>query len=141
MLINSFVRPKVAPLIPAVVHADGMARVQPINQIQQPKLHELLEVVGEYTGIPILLNTSLNLAGEPIVETAADAVDLFSRSRLDALVLGPWLLTNVPLRNMLKIPNPGLHATVPILPPSSISQLPRSRQPAALASVRGQQCD
>jgi carbamoyltransferase len=109
MLINATVRPHIAPLIPAVVHADGTARVQSISQSQQPDLHALLLEVGSITGIPVLLNTSLNLAGEPIVETPADAVNLFARSRLDALVLGSWLLSKVPFRKMMETPNPGLH--------------------------------
>ena len=110
MLINSAVRPHIAPLIPAIVHADGTARVESISRSQQPELHALLNEVGSLTGISVLLNTSLNLAGEPIVETPADAVDLFARSRLDALVLGPYLLTKVPLQKMLETPNPGPQA-------------------------------
>lgn len=107
MLINARVHDDVAPRIPAVVHADGTARVQAIDARQQPELHALLEAVGELVGVPILLNTSLNLAGEPIVESPADAVDLFARSRLDALVLGDRLLTKAPLQALLANRNPG----------------------------------
>ena len=110
ILINSTVRPHIAPLIPAIVHADGTARVESISQGQQPELHALLNEVGSLTGISVLLNTSLNLAGEPIVETPADAVNLFARSRLDALVLGPYLLAKFPVRKMLETTNPGPQA-------------------------------
>lgn len=115
MLINSTVRPHVAPRIPAVVHADGTARVQSISRSQQPELHTLLNEVGRLTSVPVLLNTSLNLAGEPIVESPGDTVNLFARSRLDALVLGPWLLTKAPVEQMLETPNPGLHNIVPLI--------------------------
>jgi carbamoyltransferase len=107
MLINARVHGDVISSIPAVVHADGTARVQAIDPSVQPDLHALLEAVGVEVGVPILLNTSLNLAGEPIVESPADAVDLFARSRLDALVLGHLLLTKAPLSQLLAHPNPG----------------------------------
>ncbi|MEO7275981.1 MAG: carbamoyltransferase C-terminal domain-containing protein, partial [Vicinamibacterales bacterium] len=108
MLLNATVRRDKAGLIPAVVHADGTARVQSIPRTSQPELHALLEEVARVTGVPVLLNTSLNLAGEPIVETPDEAVDLFSRSRLDVLVLGSQILTKNPLETLLALPNPGL---------------------------------
>jgi carbamoyltransferase len=111
MLLNARVRAHAAARIPAAVHADGTARVQTIGRDTQPELHALLHAVGALTGTPILVNTSLNLAGEPIVETPADALSLFERSRLDALVLGPHLLTKVSLDAMLRRPNPGLAAS------------------------------
>lgn len=108
MLINARVRPEIADRIPAVVHADGTARVQAIERNRQPELHALLLAVGQATGLPILLNTSLNLAGEPIVETPGDAVELFTRARLDALVIGHRVLTKAPLASLLTTCNPGL---------------------------------
>ena len=114
MLLNSAVHPDQAPLLPAVVHADGTARVQSIIEREQPELHALLESVERLTGIPVLLNTSLNLAGEPIVESPADTVALFARSNLDALALGPHLLTKVPLSDLLQGSNPRLNETLEI---------------------------
>jgi carbamoyltransferase len=108
MLLNARVHADQAHRMPAVVHADGTARVQSISQDEQPELHALLRRVGLLTGVPVLVNTSLNLAGEPIVETPGDAISLFERSRLDALVLGPHLLTKVPLAQLLRRRNPGL---------------------------------
>jgi len=110
MLLNSVVLPETAPLIPAVVHADGTARVQSIEPASQPELHSLLHEMGRLTGVPVLLNTSLNLAGEPIVETPEDVVDLFSRSRLDVLVLGDYVLSKQPLPQLLAQANPGPEA-------------------------------
>lgn len=124
MLLNARVHPDTAHLMPAVVHADGTARVQTIRQQDQPELHDLLHQVGALTGVPVLLNTSLNLAGEPIVETAADVVDLFARSRLDALVIGSHLLTKRPLGAMLERHNPGL-ASMPSSP-ETVAALTRS---------------
>lgn len=108
MLINAKVHPQKASLIPAVVHADGTARVQSVDYKTNPELYELLNKVGKLTGVPILLNTSLNLAGEPIAETPTDVVDLFSRSRLDALVIGSTFLSKRPLNELLNQTNPGL---------------------------------
>lgn len=107
MLINATVHADKAPLIPAVVHADQTARVQSVEASEQPELHALLLEIGRCTGVPVLLNTSLNLAGEPIVESPADVVDLFQRSRLDALVIGTCLLTKRPLSELLARKNPG----------------------------------
>jgi carbamoyltransferase len=70
---------------------DGSARVQTVPE-DGSRYHELLAAFERLTGVPALLNTSFNLAGEPIVETPEDAIDTFLRSRLDALVLGPWIV-------------------------------------------------
>jgi carbamoyltransferase len=112
MLLNATVLPEKASLMPAIVHADGTARLQSIECAAQPELHSLLMEVGRLAATPVLLNTSLNLAGEPIVETPADAIDLFARSRLDVLVLGRHLLSKQPLSNLLEQQNPGLAAAL-----------------------------
>jgi carbamoyltransferase len=74
--------------LPAVTHVDGTARVQTVNRRQNEIFHELLVAFGELTGVPVLLNTSFNVAGEPIVETPADALRTFAASEMDLLVLG-----------------------------------------------------
>lgn len=72
---------------PAIVHVDGTSRVQAIEKDIDPFMHALLVAFGTKTGHPVLLNTSFNLAGDPIVETAHDAVSTYLASNLDCLVL------------------------------------------------------
>ena len=72
----------------AVTHVDGSARVQAVEAATNPRFHALLHAFGERTGTPVLLNTSFNLKGEPIVNTAVEALATFDRSGLDVLVLG-----------------------------------------------------
>jgi carbamoyltransferase len=74
--------------VPAVTHVDWSARVQTVNRSQNRRFYDLLTRFGERTGIPVLLNTSFNLAGEPIVESPADAIRTFERTEMDLLVLG-----------------------------------------------------
>ncbi len=78
--------------LPAVTHADGSARVQTVDPGTHPEFHALLSAFADRTGCPVLLNTSFNLRGEPIVCSPADAYDCFMRSGLDALVLESWLV-------------------------------------------------
>ncbi|MGC3987813.1 MAG: carbamoyltransferase C-terminal domain-containing protein [Pseudorhodoferax sp.] len=75
-------------LLGAVTHLDGSARVQTVDAVAQPLLHELLLRFGELTGVPVLLNTSLNVRGQPLVETPLQAVELLLSTQLDVLVLG-----------------------------------------------------
>lgn len=78
--------------IPAVVHIDGTARVQTINRAQNARYYDLLKAFRARTGVPVLVNTSFNTRGEPIVCTPRDAVESFASTPLDALVIGPFLL-------------------------------------------------
>jgi carbamoyltransferase len=79
-------------LIPAVVHADGHTRGQLVTKELNPRYHALISRFHELTGIPLLLNTSFNGPGEPIVNTPSEAIAMFMRSGLDALVLGDLLI-------------------------------------------------
>jgi carbamoyltransferase len=88
MLLVATVRTEVREQLAAVTHIDGTARIQTVRREDNPFLHRLLCVVGEATGVPVLLNTSFNLRGEPIVETPADAIDVFVRCPIDVLVIG-----------------------------------------------------
>ncbi|GAA0296441.1 carbamoyltransferase [Sphingomonas oligophenolica] len=72
----------------AVTHVDGTARVQVVDDVMAPRLSALLEAYGRRTGVPVLLNTSFNLAGEPIVNTVAEGYSTFRRSGIDQLVVG-----------------------------------------------------
>src|SRR6478672_13472309 len=72
----------------AVTHVDGTARVQAVERSMCPLLHDLLWAYAELSGMPVLLNTSLNLAGEPIVNRAVEGYSTFRRSGIDVLVAG-----------------------------------------------------
>jgi carbamoyltransferase len=78
--------------IPAVTHVDGTARLQTVGAATSPRYHALIRRFAEETGVPLLLNTSFNLRGEPIVNAPADALRTFGRSELDVLVLGDCLV-------------------------------------------------
>lgn len=86
------VRPAVAGKIAGACHVDGSARLQTIAPGQHPLFHEVVESFGRLTGVPVLLNTSFNRCGEPMVHTPRDALALFCSSPLDALAIGPFLL-------------------------------------------------
>jgi carbamoyltransferase len=92
MLFVYDVRPEKAARIPAVRHVDGTARVQTINADQHPLYHRLLRSFARETGVPVLVNTSFNTRGEPIVCSPRDAVECFWTSPLDALSIGSFLL-------------------------------------------------
>jgi carbamoyltransferase len=92
MLIAANVRAKVAANIPAVVHVDGSARVQTVKREANSRYHRLIEEFFRRTGVPMVLNTSFNSNGEPIVETPQDGLhDLFDM-HLDALAIGDYLV-------------------------------------------------
>ena len=77
--------------IPAVVHM-GTARLQTVYREDHPLYHDLIHQFGQATGVPVLLNTSFNLRGEPIVSTPGEAFDTFSKSDIDVLAIGPFLV-------------------------------------------------
>jgi len=76
-----------------VTHVDGTARVQVLERAMAPRLHALLEAFGRRTGIPVLLNTSFNVAGEPIVTQALEGYLAFQRCGVDVLVAGSTVVT------------------------------------------------
>lgn len=78
--------------IPAVRHIDDTARVQTINRAQHPLYYEVVRAFGQRTGVPVLINTSFNTRGEPIVCTPRDALESFCTTPLDALAIGSFLL-------------------------------------------------
>ena len=82
------VRPEWRERLAAVTHVDGTARVQALERSMAPRLYALLEAYERRTGIPILLNTSFNLAGEPIVNRVVEGYTTFQRSGIDLLVAG-----------------------------------------------------
>ena len=77
----------------AITHVDGTARVQTVEQASAPRFYDLLQRYGKRTGIPVLLNTSFNLAGEPIITRAVEGYSTFRRCGIDVLVAGRYLVT------------------------------------------------
>jgi carbamoyltransferase len=92
MLFTFGVRAERAGRIPAVRHVDGTARVQTIRRDQNERYYDLLRAFERRTGVPVLVNTSFNTRGEPIVCTPRDAVESFWTSPLDALAIGSFLV-------------------------------------------------
>ena len=78
--------------IPSVTHVDGSARLQTVTREQNSLYYELIEAFGERTGVPIIINTSFNVRGEPIVCTPHDAYTCFMRTNMDHLVVGHQVL-------------------------------------------------
>jgi carbamoyltransferase len=78
--------------LPAITHVDSSARVQTADSVSNPRFHRLLQAFNRATGCPILLNTSFNLRGEPIVCSPVDAIRCFVQANLDVLVLGDFLI-------------------------------------------------
>ncbi len=79
--------------IPAVTHVDGTSRIQAVHREPSPHYHAVISKFCELTGVPVVLNTSFNLRGEPIVNTPAEAFSTFARSDMDALVMGRFLVS------------------------------------------------
>ncbi|NQT90738.1 MAG: carbamoyltransferase [Candidatus Omnitrophica bacterium] len=87
MLLAPRVREEKRALIPGATHVDGTARVQTVSNDTNPRFRRLIEEFEKLTGVPILINTSFNLRGEPIACTPEDAISCFKRSDMDSLVL------------------------------------------------------
>jgi carbamoyltransferase len=92
MLFVVPVRPRHHANLPAITHVDGTGRLQTVFRDHNPRYYRLIERFGEATGIPVLLNTSFNLRGEPIVTTPENAFSTYSRSEMDTLVLGNFVV-------------------------------------------------
>ncbi len=92
MLFVHDVRPEWRERIPAVLHTDGTARVQTVDRATDPLLARLLDAFGARTGLPVLVNTSLNTANRPMVDDPRDALECFGSSPVDVLAIGPYLV-------------------------------------------------
>ena len=93
MLLTAAVRPEYRQSLPAIVHVDGSSRVQAISRKKDSFVYGLLKAFESETGFPILLNTSFNLDGEPIVEGPHDAITTYLNSDIDILVLENYYVT------------------------------------------------
>ena len=92
MIIAYYIKKEFIELLPAAVHIDGSVRPQTVQPSTNPKFHQLLTEFGNLTGHPILINTSFNIQGEPIVETPRDALRCFGGTGIDVLVLGNYVV-------------------------------------------------
>ncbi len=95
MTVVTETKPEHRHALPAVTHVDGSARLQTVSKQQNPKMHALLDRFRRFTGIGVLLNTSFNIKGQPIVNTAREAIDTFLSTGLDGLVIEGILLTKI----------------------------------------------
>jgi carbamoyltransferase len=82
--------------IPAVTHVDGTARIQTVAQAEDPTLHATISRFERHTGVPVVVNTSFNTAGRPMVDTPRDALEVFGSSPIDVLAVGPYLVRRYP---------------------------------------------
>jgi carbamoyltransferase len=92
MLLVFDVKEEKRSLIPAITHVDGTARVQTVTSISYPLYHRLISEFKKITGIPMILNTSFNIMGEPMVSTPADALRCFFSTGMDALAIGSFII-------------------------------------------------
>ncbi|MCW2881931.1 MAG: Carbamoyltransferase [Sphaerisporangium sp.] len=93
MLFVHDVRPDWRGRIPAVVHTDGTARVQTVDRGTEPLLARMLDGFAARTGLPVVVNTSLNTAGRPMVDDPRDALECFGSAPVDVLAIGPYLVS------------------------------------------------
>ena len=96
MLFTHRVRPAWRDRIPAVVHVDGSARTQTVDRRAEPLVARLLDAFELRTGLPVVVNTSLNTAGRPMVDSPRDALECFGSAPVDALAIGPYLVRRTP---------------------------------------------
>ena len=92
MLFTHAVRNEWKDRIAAVVHVDGTARIQTVDRQDEPLVARLLEEVDRRIGVPVVVNTSLNTAGRPIVDDPRDVLECFGSAPIDALAMGPFLV-------------------------------------------------
>ncbi|MDT0308884.1 carbamoyltransferase C-terminal domain-containing protein [Streptomyces sp. DSM 44917] len=97
MLFVHDVRPEWRERIPAVVHVDGTARIQTVDPAAEPLVARMLARFEELTGLPVVVNTSLNTAGRPMVDDPRDALECFGSSPVDLLAIGPFVVRRAAL--------------------------------------------
>jgi carbamoyltransferase len=96
MLIVQPVKPNRRDEIPAVTHVDGTARLQTVSKSANPEYHRLISEFRRLTGVPVVLNTSFNLRGEPMVHRPEEAIDDYLRSGMDAVIIGDHVAEKAP---------------------------------------------
>ena len=93
MLLAAYVKPGKGELVPAITHVDNTARVQTVTRDVNERYYDLIKAFDKRTGIPMVLETSFNVAGEPIVETPEDAIRCFLSTDIDVLCIDHFLIT------------------------------------------------
>jgi carbamoyltransferase len=93
MLFVHEVAPEWRERIPAVVHVDGTARIQTVDRATEPLMARVLEAFERRTGLPVVVNTSLNTAGRPMVDDPRDALECFGSTPVDVLAIGPFVVS------------------------------------------------
>jgi len=86
------VRPEMQARLPAITHVDGSARLHTVSRAVNPLYHDLISKFGRLSGVPVVLNTSFNVQGEPIIESPEQALRCFATTGLDAVAMGSWLV-------------------------------------------------
>jgi carbamoyltransferase len=92
MLFTHSVAPEWVSRIPAVVHVDGTARIQTVDPHEEPLVARMLAAFEAYSGVPVVVNTSLNTAGRPMVDDPRDALECFGSAPVDLLAVGPFVV-------------------------------------------------
>ena len=92
MLLVTPVKEDKQEVLPAITHVDGTGRLQTVFEDTNPRYYNLIKRFGQATGVPVVLNTSFNLRGEPVVTTPANAYSTFHRSEMDVLVMGNYMV-------------------------------------------------
>jgi len=92
MILVTDVRPEKRAVVPAITHVDGSGRLHTVERAVNPCYWRLIARFGELTGVPLVLNTSFNVRGQPIVNTPTEALATFYTSGLDALVMDHFLV-------------------------------------------------
>ena len=95
MLLIAQVKEEFKEKLPSITHVDGTARLQTVRRETNQRYYDVIKEFGKLSGIPVILNTSFNEAGEPIVETPADAIRCFLKNDIDYLVVENYLITPI----------------------------------------------
>ncbi|MBI2055049.1 MAG: hypothetical protein HYT39_03045 [Candidatus Sungbacteria bacterium] len=97
MLLAALVVPEKRRLVPSIVHVDGTCRIQSVTKEANGRYYELINEFAKITGVPLILNTSFNLAGDPIIETPEDALGCFLATEMDYLVIENFIISKKPV--------------------------------------------
>jgi carbamoyltransferase len=119
MLRAKKVKPEWRDRVAGIVHVDGTARVQTVREDTNPKLYRLLKEFEALTGVPVLVNTSFNIKGEPIVEAPEDAVNCFMNTGIDYLALHDMLISKNRLHRVL-LPFRAIHSQMSVIVKSGL---------------------
>lgn len=92
MLLIAEVKEDKRKIVPSITHVDNTARVQTVTREDNGRFYDLIEEFYKITGVPVILNTSFNIAGEPIVETPSDALKCFMSTEMDYLVIEDYFI-------------------------------------------------